>query len=101
MQSTNIRLRSMQGKSMRKQKHEKLSMFGESMGRLNVSRLGYGDCARFFRRYDIPLLLFLGGGTPVNVARCWAYEKMSASCNIGPTSLRASLSVFMNVASSI
>ncbi|KAH7702013.1 histone deacetylase protein, partial [Aphelenchoides avenae] len=35
----------------------------------------HGDCVRFFRHYDIPLLLLGGGGyTPANVARCWAYE---------------------------
>lgn len=37
--------------------------------------LGHGECARFFRAYNVPLMLLGGGGyTPVNVARCWAYE---------------------------
>lgn len=36
---------------------------------------GHGECVKFFRSYNIPLMMVGGGGyTPRNVARCWTYE---------------------------
>ncbi|KAJ1354042.1 Histone deacetylase hda1 [Parelaphostrongylus tenuis] len=42
---------------------------------LNIFILGHGECVKFFRAQNIPLMMVGGGGyTPRNVARCWTYE---------------------------
>ncbi|PIC42171.1 hypothetical protein B9Z55_009335 [Caenorhabditis nigoni] len=51
------------------------SLYGDRLGKFNLSLRGHGACAEFFRKYDVPLMMVGGGGyTPRNVARCWAYE---------------------------
>lgn len=51
------------------------SLNGDKLGVFNMTLKGHGECVRFFRAYNVPLMLLGGGGyTPVNVARCWAYE---------------------------
>ncbi|CAI2353412.1 unnamed protein product [Caenorhabditis sp. 36 PRJEB53466] len=51
------------------------SLNGDRLGPFNLTLKGHGECARFFRSYNIPLMMVGGGGyTPRNVARCWTYE---------------------------
>ncbi|CAJ0580478.1 unnamed protein product, partial [Mesorhabditis spiculigera] len=51
------------------------SLYGDRLGSFNLTLRGHGDCAKFFRKYNVPLMMLGGGGyTPRNVARCWAYE---------------------------
>lgn len=38
-------------------------------------KIGHGECVRFIKSLNIPLLMVGGGGyTLRNVPRCWAYE---------------------------
>uniref|UniRef100_A0A8R1DIB8 Histone deacetylase n=1 Tax=Caenorhabditis japonica TaxID=281687 RepID=A0A8R1DIB8_CAEJA len=58
------------------------SLNGDRLGPFNMTLRGHGECARFFRSYNIPLMMLGGGGyTPRNVARCWTYET-SIACNV-------------------
>ncbi|CAL2045985.1 unnamed protein product [Caenorhabditis brenneri] len=51
------------------------SLNGDRLGPFNLTLKGHGECARFFRSYNVPLMMVGGGGyTPRNVARCWTYE---------------------------
>jgi len=51
------------------------SLNGDLLGQFNLTLRGHGECVKFFRQYDVPLMLLGGGGyTPKNVARCWTYE---------------------------
>ncbi|CAD6198383.1 unnamed protein product [Caenorhabditis auriculariae] len=51
------------------------SLNGDRLGPFNLTLKGHGECAKFFRSYNVPLMMVGGGGyTPRNVARCWAYE---------------------------
>ncbi|KAI6197516.1 Histone deacetylase [Aphelenchoides besseyi] len=51
------------------------SLNGDRLGPFNLTLRGHGECVKFFRDYDVPLMLLGGGGyTPRNVARCWTYE---------------------------
>lgn len=51
------------------------SLNGDRLGPFNLTLRGHGECVKFFRQYDVPLMLLGGGGyTPRNVARCWTYE---------------------------
>ncbi|KAI6183682.1 Histone deacetylase [Aphelenchoides bicaudatus] len=51
------------------------SLNGDRLGPFNLTLKGHGECVKFFRDYDVPLMLLGGGGyTPRNVARCWTYE---------------------------
>ncbi|CAD5229067.1 unnamed protein product [Bursaphelenchus okinawaensis] len=51
------------------------SLNGDRLGPFNLTLRGHGECVKFFRDYNVPLMLLGGGGyTPRNVARCWTYE---------------------------
>uniref|UniRef100_A0A1I7XF39 Histone deacetylase n=1 Tax=Heterorhabditis bacteriophora TaxID=37862 RepID=A0A1I7XF39_HETBA len=53
----------------------RLLLFKNSYHYLVLLILGHGDCVKFFRSYNIPLMMVGGGGyTPRNVARCWTFE---------------------------
>ncbi|KAE9413813.1 hypothetical protein Angca_010026, partial [Angiostrongylus cantonensis] len=52
-----------------------LTLRGSRDFALNIFILGHGECVKFFRAQNIPLMMVGGGGyTPRNVARCWTYE---------------------------
>ena len=51
------------------------SLVGDRLGPFNLTLRGHGECVKFLRDYNVPLMLLGGGGyTPRNVARCWTYE---------------------------
>lgn len=51
------------------------SLAGDRLGCFNLSVKGHGECIRFVKSLNIPLLVVGGGGyTLRNVARCWTYE---------------------------
>lgn len=51
------------------------SLYGDRLGTFNLTLHGHGDCVKFLREYNVPLMLLGGGGyTPRNVARCWTHE---------------------------
>lgn len=58
------------------------SLNGDRLGPFNMTLKGHGECVRFLRSFNVPMMLLGGGGyTPRNVARCWTYET-SIACNI-------------------
>ncbi|KAJ2995853.1 Histone deacetylase 3 [Globomyces sp. JEL0801] len=51
------------------------SLAGDRLGSFNLSIKGHGECVRFMKSFQIPLLVLGGGGYTIrNVARCWTYE---------------------------
>ncbi|KAJ0971273.1 hypothetical protein J5N97_019232 [Dioscorea zingiberensis] len=51
------------------------SLADDRLGRFNLTIKGHGECVKFLRSFNVPLLLLGGGGyTLRNVARCWCYE---------------------------
>eukprot|EP00794_Sanderia_malayensis_P008070 gene8070-8934_t len=47
----------------------------DRLGCFNLSIKGHGECVRFIRSFNIPMLVLGGGGYTIrNVARCWTYE---------------------------
>lgn len=47
----------------------------DRLGAFNLSIAAHGECVRFIKAFNIPLLILGGGGYTVkNVARCWTYE---------------------------
>ncbi|GAQ90432.1 Histone deacetylase complex catalytic component RPD3 [Klebsormidium nitens] len=51
------------------------SLTGDRLGCFNLSVKGHGECVKFVRSFNVPLLLLGGGGYTIrNVARCWCYE---------------------------
>ncbi|PVU99920.1 hypothetical protein BB559_000282 [Furculomyces boomerangus] len=47
----------------------------DRLGVFNLSIKGHGECVRFMKKFNIPMLVLGGGGYTVrNVARCWTYE---------------------------
>jgi len=51
------------------------SLVGDKLGCFNLSIRGHGECLKFMKTFNLPLILLGGGGyTMRNVARCWAYE---------------------------
>lgn len=47
----------------------------DRLGAFNLSISAHGECVRFIKAFNIPLLVVGGGGYTVkNVARCWTYE---------------------------
>ncbi|CAM8984260.1 unnamed protein product [Rhodiola kirilowii] len=51
------------------------SLSGDKLGCFNLSVKGHADCLRFFRSFNVPLMVLGGGGYTIrNVARCWTYE---------------------------
>ncbi|KAM0932470.1 putative histone deacetylase [Dioscorea sansibarensis] len=51
------------------------SLSGDRLGFFNLTIKGHGECVKFLRSFNVPLLLLGGGGyTLRNVPRCWCYE---------------------------
>ncbi|XP_054270562.1 histone deacetylase 3 [Macrosteles quadrilineatus] len=51
------------------------SLAGDRLGCFCLSTKGHGECVKFVRDLNVPLLAVGGGGyTLRNVARCWTYE---------------------------
>ena len=51
------------------------SLAGDRIGTFNLSMKGHGECVKFVRSLDKPLLVLGGGGYTIrNVVRCWTYE---------------------------
>jgi len=51
------------------------SLSGDRLGCFNLSIKGHGECVKFMKDYNLPLLVLGGGGYTIrNVARCWTYE---------------------------
>uniref|UniRef100_A0A7N0UXE5 Histone deacetylase n=1 Tax=Kalanchoe fedtschenkoi TaxID=63787 RepID=A0A7N0UXE5_KALFE len=51
------------------------SLCGDRLGCFNLTIDGHGECVKFMRSFNVPLLLLGGGGYTIrNVARCWCYE---------------------------
>lgn len=47
----------------------------DRLGTFNLSIAAHGECVRFIKSFDLPLLVLGGGGyRGSSVARCWAYE---------------------------
>ncbi|CAG8665481.1 5077_t:CDS:2 [Acaulospora colombiana] len=47
----------------------------DKLGCFNLSIKAHGDCVRFIKNFNLPLLILGGGGYTIdNVARCWTYE---------------------------
>lgn len=51
------------------------SLAADRLGCFSLSIKGHGECVKFMKKFNIPLLVLGGGGyTPKNVARAWTYE---------------------------
>uniref|UniRef100_A0A7N0UZN5 Histone deacetylase n=1 Tax=Kalanchoe fedtschenkoi TaxID=63787 RepID=A0A7N0UZN5_KALFE len=51
------------------------SLSGDRLGCFNLTIKGHGECVKFMRSFNVPLLLLGGCGFTIrNVARCWCYE---------------------------
>lgn len=51
------------------------SISGDKLGCFNLSNVGHGECVRFVKSFNIPLIILGGGGYTVeNVAKVWAYD---------------------------
>lgn len=51
------------------------SVSGDKLGCFNLSNVGHGDCVKFVRSFNIPMIVLGGGGYTVeNVAKVWAYD---------------------------
>lgn len=61
------------------------SLAHDRLGSFNLTLEGHGECLRFLKKFDVPILVTGGGGyTKKNVARCWAYEtSIAVSTEIG------------------
>lgn len=47
----------------------------DRLGRFNLSIRTHGECVRFVKSFQLPLLVLGGGGYTIrNVARCWTHE---------------------------
>ncbi|GAB2240823.1 hypothetical protein Droror1_Dr00021341 [Drosera rotundifolia] len=53
---------------------------GDRLGCFNLPVKGHADCLAFLRSFNVPLMVFGGGGYTIrNVARCWCYETAVAA----------------------
>jgi len=51
------------------------SLTGDRLGCFNVTLRGHGECVRYVKSFNVPLLVLGGGGYNIrNVSRCWTYE---------------------------
>ena len=51
------------------------SLSGDRLGCFNLSVRGHGECVKYIKNWNLPLLICGGGGyTLRNVPRCWTYE---------------------------
>jgi len=47
----------------------------DRLGCFNLTIDGHGECVKFMKKFNIPMMVLGGGGYTVrNVARCWTYE---------------------------
>ncbi|GAA6062171.1 hypothetical protein JCM10212_005126 [Sporobolomyces blumeae] len=47
----------------------------DRLGAFNLSIAAHGECVRFIKAFEIPLVVLGGGGYTIkNVSRCWTYE---------------------------
>ncbi|KAI9293968.1 histone deacetylase phd1 [Neoconidiobolus thromboides FSU 785] len=52
----------------------------DRLGCFNLSIIAHGECVRFVKSFNIPLVLLGGGGYTIrNVSRCWTYETAIAT----------------------
>lgn len=60
------------------------SLAGDRLGPFNLQVQGHGECVKFVKSLNLPLMLVGGGGyTPRNVARAWTNEtSIAIGCNI-------------------
>lgn len=56
----------------------------DRLGCFNLSIAAHGECVRFVKSFNLPLLVLGGGGYTIrNVARCWTYETaVLTGCNV-------------------
>jgi histone deacetylase 1/2 len=51
------------------------SLSGDRLGCFNLSIRGHGNCVKYVKSFNLPLMILGGGGyTLRNVPRCWTYE---------------------------
>ncbi len=51
------------------------SLGSDRLGTFNLSIQAHGECVRFIKSFNLPLLVVGGGGyRQTSVARCWTYE---------------------------
>lgn len=51
------------------------SLACDRLGCFNLSIKGHGECVKYVKSFNVPMLVLGGGGYTIrNVARCWAYE---------------------------
>ncbi|PAV59569.1 hypothetical protein WR25_01834 [Diploscapter pachys] len=51
------------------------SLTGDRLGCFNLTLKGHGECVRFLKGFNVPMILVGGGGYTIrNVSRCWTYE---------------------------
>ena len=51
------------------------SLSGDRLGCFNLSSKGHGECVKFVKSFQLPLLVLGGGGYTIrNVSRVWTYE---------------------------
>lgn len=47
----------------------------DRLGCFNLTIDGHGECVKFMKKFNVPMMVLGGGGYTVrNVARCWTYE---------------------------
>lgn len=56
----------------------------DRLGCFNLSIAAHGECVRFVKSFNLPLIVLGGGGYTIrNVARCWTYEtSVLTGCNV-------------------
>jgi histone deacetylase 1/2 len=51
------------------------SISGDKLGCFNLTNIGHGNCVKFVKSFNIPLILLGGGGYTIeNVAKAWTYD---------------------------
>lgn len=51
------------------------SISGDKLGCFNLTQEGHGNCVKFVKSFNIPLIILGGGGYTIeNVAKTWAYD---------------------------
>jgi hypothetical protein len=64
------------------------SLGADRLGTFNLSFKGHGECVRFMKEFNVPLLVLGGGGYTIrNVARCWTYETSILTDTVIPNEL--------------
>lgn len=64
------------------------SLGGDRLGQFNINIKQHGECVRFVKSLNVPLLLLGGGGyTARNVARAWCHETALATENELPDAI--------------